>query len=60
MNNKQNEVIDAACRYVRALYAHDETDPREFSLAERLNAEARRRKAQADLVIAVDLLEGNE
>lgn len=60
MNNKQNEVIDAACRYVRALYAHDETDPREFSLAERLNAEACLKKALADLVLAVDLLEGNE
>jgi hypothetical protein len=60
MNKKQNEVIEAALRYVNALYLQDRAKPSEFSLAGRLNVEARLRTAQADLVVAVDLLEGNE
>jgi hypothetical protein len=64
MNNKQIAVIDAALRYVNALYIQDRAETPEFSpafsLAERLNGEARLHKAHADLVLAVDLLEGNE
>ena len=60
MNNKQIAVIDAALRYVNALYIQDRAETPEFSLAGRLNVEARLRSAQADLVVAVDLLEGNE
>lgn len=62
MTPEQEKILDTATRLVHALYAEDAIDeePSVYSLAERLNAEGRVSLCLAELIVAVDLAEGNE